>query len=545
MSGFRPAFTQSLSGVSFLSLNFSVRSIGQKINGQKTDPTCLLHYEHPPMQQMCHKLRKHLAMKTWLSILFATLIPSTLLAQVAPTREQAAAAQEKAVKFFASQVAVEGGYVYQVTSDLKLREGEGDAGANSVWVQPPGTPAVGLAMIEAYERTGEKHLLDAALAAARCLLRGQLHSGGWQNHIDFDPELRPKLAYRVDGKPAKKARNISSFDDDQTQAALRFLMHVDRALEFKDEPIHEAVQFGLEAVLKNQFPSGGWAQVFDDPVKLKERMSAAGTTAQRAGYPASWPRQYPGGDYWFFYTLNDQALVRVMQTMWLAGDIYNSPAYRDSALKAAEFLIAAQMPDPQPAWAQQYNYALEPVWARKFEPPSVSGGESQVVIEALLDLTIATGDKRYLAPIPKAIAYLKSCLLPDGRLARFYELKTNKPLYFTRDYKQTYADDDMPTHYGFKVDSRLERLESRFNQLTAMSADQLKQLNEKQQRSAKRSAVDADRVAKIMAAMDERGAWVEPGQLKYIKQSPKERPMIHSETFIKNLEVLSRFTGKD
>lgn len=484
-------------------------------------------------------------MKTWLSILFATLIPSTLLAQVAPTREQAAAAQEKAVKFFASQVAVEGGYVYQVTSDLKLREGEGDAGANSVWVQPPGTPAVGLAMIEAYERTGEKHLLDAALAAARCLLRGQLHSGGWQNHIDFDPELRPKLAYRVDGKPAKKARNISSFDDDQTQAALRFLMHVDRALEFKDEPIHEAVQFGLEAVLKNQFPSGGWAQVFDDPVKLKERMSAAGTTAQRAGYPASWPRQYPGGDYWFFYTLNDQALVRVMQTMWLAGDIYNSPAYRDSALKAAEFLIAAQMPDPQPAWAQQYNYALEPVWARKFEPPSVSGGESQVVIEALLDLTIATGDKRYLAPIPKAIAYLKSCLLPDGRLARFYELKTNKPLYFTRDYKQTYADDDMPTHYGFKVDSRLERLESRFNQLTAMSADQLKQLNEKQQRSAKRSAVDADRVAKIMAAMDERGAWVEPGQLKYIKQSPKERPMIHSETFIKNLEVLSRFTGKD
>ncbi len=90
-----------------------------------------------------------------------------------------------------------------------------------------------------------------------------------------------------------------------------------------------------------------------------------------------------------------------MQTMWLAGEIYDTPAYRDSALKAADFLLAAQMPEPQPAWAQQYNYAFEPIWARKFEPPAVSGGESQVVIDALLDLTIVTGDKRYLAPIPK------------------------------------------------------------------------------------------------------------------------------------------------
>ncbi len=203
-------------------------------------------------------------MKNWLLFSVFLVFP-TLCAQSQPTREQAAAAQEKAVKFFASQVAVEGGYVYQVTSDLKLREGEGDAGSKAVWVQPPGTPAVGQALIEAYERTGQKYLLDAALQSARCLLQGQLHSGGWQNHIDFDTELRPKLAYRVDGKPAKKARNLSSFDDDQTQAALRFLMHVDRAMQFKDEPIHEAVQFGLQAVLKNQYPSGGWAQVFDDP----------------------------------------------------------------------------------------------------------------------------------------------------------------------------------------------------------------------------------------------------------------------------------------
>ncbi len=188
---------------------------------------------------------------------------------------------------------------------------------------------------------------------------------------------------------------------------------------------------------------------------------------------------------------------------------------------------------------------MQPVWARKFEPPSVSGGESQVVIEALLDLTIATSDKRLSRPIPKAIAYLKSSLLPDGRLARFYELKTNKPLYFTRQYELTYADNDLPTHYGFKVESKLDRLAARYEQLNAMSSSELKQLNEKQKQSRARASADESRIAKIIAAQDERGAWVEPGQLKYIKQEPKQREMIHSETFIKNLEALSRFLGKD
>lgn len=65
-------------------------------------------------------------------------------------------------------------------------------------------------------------------------------------------------------------------------------------------------------------------------------------------------------------------------------------------------------------------------------------------------LYIRTGGRKYLAPIPRALAYLKASQLPDGLLARFYELKTNKPLYFTKDYQLTHDDSDVPTHYGFK-----------------------------------------------------------------------------------------------
>src|SRR5262249_29720495 len=130
-----------------------------------------------------------------------------------------------------------------------------------------------------------------------------------------------------------------------------------------------------------------------------------------------------------------------------------------------DFLIRAQFPDPQPAWAQQYNRQMQPVWDRAFEPPAITGLESQDALETLLLLTRKTGEARFLAPVPRALAYLKKLRLPAGRLARFSELKTNRPLFFTRDYKITYDGDDVPTHYGFFFDSRLDAIEAAYHSL--------------------------------------------------------------------------------
>src|SRR5690606_27390840 len=144
------------------------------------------------------------------------------------------------------------------------------------------------------------------------------------------------------------------------------------------------------------------------------------------------------------------------ETMLLAWDIYGDERYLQAAKRGGDFFLLAQLPEPQPGWAQQYDHDMHPAWARKFEPPAVTGGESQGVMQTLMLLYRRTGDDRYLKPIPRAIAYYRSSLLPDGRLARFYELKTNRPLYFTKDYQLTYDDGDMPTHYGFKSTSRLD-----------------------------------------------------------------------------------------
>lgn len=445
-------------------------------------------------------------------------------------------AMVRAATFFHKQVAVEGGYVYLVSSDLKYREGEGVADAGTVWVQPPGTPAVGLAFLEAYQRTGETCLLDAAKDAGDCLVRGQLHSGGWQDHIDFGKDLRSKLAYRVDGPAKPKARNLSTFDDDKTQAAVRFLAQLDKVLEFKEPKIHESVVFALDSILKNQFPNGGWAQVYDhiaDPTKYP---------VMAAKYPENWVREYPGGDYWFFYTLNDNNISRTIDTLLLASEIYQEPAYRQSAIKAADFLLLAQMPEPQPAWAQQYDFQMQPVWARKFEPPSICGHESQEVIESLCHIYVETGNRKYLEPIPRALDYLQRSQLPDGRLARFYELKTNTPLYFTKDYKLTYSSDSMPTHYGFITNNSVAKLRNQFDRLNRLNEQQLEDYRAK----TKKVVLDvpsSGEINQIIRTMDARGAWVQSGKLQYHKENHGVDQIVRSDTFIRNMRSLSLFVS--
>ena len=454
-----------------------------------------------------------------------------------PLVTQATSALRKAVDFFHKQIAVEGGYVYQVSEDLQWREGEGVADAKTVWVQPPGTPAVGLAMLEAYQGTGEPKLLQAATDAGYCLVRGQLQSGGWQDHIDFSPELRSKLAYRVEGATTKKSKNVSSFDDNKTQSAVRFLSQLDAALEFRNPKIHEATLFALDSILKNQFPNGGWAQVYDkapDPKLYPVR---------KASYPETWLRKYPGGDYWFYYTLNDDNIARTVETLFKASETYSDARYRQAALKGADFLLLAHMPEPQPAWSQQYNFEMQPVWARKFEPPAVSGSESQGVIRTLLNVYIESADRKYLQPIPRALEYLESSALLDGKLARFYELKTNRPLYMTRDYQLTYSSDDMPTHYGFIVKNDLPKLRKDYDKVSQLNASKLDAMRlEKRAGSPKDTPSDAD-VRRVIESMDSRGAWVESGKLRYHKGKDDVKRVITSETFIQNLNTLARYVA--
>ena len=444
------------------------------------------------------------------------------------------ATMRKATEYFRGKVAVRGGYVYTYSLDLRQREGEGEASPTEIWIQPPGTPTVGQAYLHAYEVTGEKLFLDAARETAGALIWGQLASGGWTDSIEFDPQGKRANLYR-NGQGRAKGRNYSTLDDDKTQSALCFLMQLDRVLAFQDKELHETTQFALKSLLAAQFPNGGFPQGWRAPASAQPIVPAS--------YPEyDWRTENRIKEYWDYYTLNDGLAGTVARTLHQAHQIYGDAAYRTALLRLGDFLLLAQMPEPQPAWAQQYNFQMHPMWARRFEPPAISGSESEDVIETLLFLYQFSGDRKYLNAVGPALAWLKRSELPDGQLARFYELKTNRPLYLTRDtYQLTYDDDQLPTHYSFKKRPKRAKLEQLY---LALQADQSEKPGKP---SLKSLQTDAER---IVSELDKQGRWLATSNRKpYLpesdslsdKQRMEKQIILSSELFCKNLNRLSDY----
>lgn len=480
-------------------------------------------------------LRTHLTLSLLLIILSSVMSFSDLRADEGARLEeltrQASDAMRASTEFMRSKVAVRGGYVYDVTLDLKQRRGEGIASPTEIWVQPPGTPSVGWSFLDAYEATHHALFLEAATDSARALLHGQLESGCWTDRVDFDPNGKNTGRYREQRGKAR-GRNYSTLDDDKSQSALRFLMRLDKLLDFKDPQIHEGVEYGLTALLNAQFANGGFPQGWEKPVEPG--------TVMKASFPEyEWRTEGRFKNYWDFETLNDGLAGTVTQTLHLAHQIYQDERYLRSLLNFGDFLIRAQLPEPQPAWAQQYNHQLQPIWARKFEPPAISGRESEDAIDTLLFLTEVTGQRRFLEPVPAAIAWLKRSQLADGQIARFYELKTNTPLYFVKDtYELTFDDTRLPTHYSFKSRSRVEKLETRYKLLLEggtpkVSSSSLKSLRK-----------DAE---EILAQLDSEGRWINDKNGKAVKDlSPNDAAdlLIESRVFSRNLSRLAEFVQK-
>jgi len=436
---------------------------------------------------------------------------------------------KRAATYYAGEVALNGGYVYYYSTDLTKRLGEGPATATEIWVQPPGTPAVGEAYLAAYAATADRLYLDAALMAGKALAYGQLESGGWRNSIDFD-SAGPRIDQYRNGKG--KGKNFSTLDDDISQAALRFLMRLDAATGFAEAEIHGAVEYALPKLLVAQFPNGAFPQGWSGPVEARPVVKAA-----LPGY--DWRTGGRIKEYWNEYTLNDGLAGTVADTLILAHQVYKEPVYLEALKKLGGFLVLAQLPEPQPGWAQQYNEAMQPIWARAFEPPAVSGRESEDAMLALLKIASASGDNSFAAPVVPGVKYLERSLLPDGQLARYYELETNKPLYMQRagkGYELTHDDTALPDHYGWKNPAQLSLIKEAYRALTAG-----RPVGE----VTGPAAVGESTVEKIIDSLDDEGRWItvhDGGETRLVGQ-PKfaeGEEYLSSAVFSENLTILSR-----
>ena len=470
---------------------------------------------------------KRISIVCWLLLVAGDPIAAQTL-----TQDEAGRMLRKVVSFHRQEVGYEGAYLWRYAADLSAQEGEGTATKTSGWTQPPGTPSVGEAYLKAWRLTQDKACLEAAVEAAHALVRSQLESGGWSSHFELAGQGRRRYRYRTDGEQAGKNNN-TTFDDNKTQSALMLSMHVDEALQFRNEQIHEAVEYGLKRILAAQYPNGAWPQQYSEPPDASKH------PVKQASFPDTWPRTFPGQRYTAHYTLNDNNMSYIVDMLTEAHRIYGRKDCHEAAKRTGEFFLLAQLPDPQPGWAQQYNSEMHPVWARKFEPPAVTGGESQSVMRTLLKVYQHTGNKKFLEPIPIALDYYRRSLLPDGRLARFYELQTNRPLFFTKEYELTYSADDVPTHYAFKVGSRLDSIEAAYDRILNTPADKLKPEHHHDS-PVKLTSKLQKQAAAVVSALDDRGAWVESGHMRHQEQRLN---VIEMRTLIRNLEILARYAG--
>ena len=391
-------------------------------------------------------------------------------------------------------ISYKGGYAGIYRKDLKKQYSErltSKMKENTIWVQPPGTPSVGLVFLRAYKITKDKFYLDSAIAAGLALAWGQSTKGGW--------EYCPKIDHLEKGKKVKRKKTKCTFDDNNTQEALNFLICLDEI--YDAQWLTESIELGLAYILKGQYENGAW------------------------------PQWYPlRGSYHDYYTFNDNAINDCIRVMIKAYQVYKKKEYLTSALKGGEFIIISPVSKDQPGWAQQYSKELKPVWARKFEPPAVCSLVTARNIKTLVDLYLFTKDKKFLTPVPAAIKWLERSKISNNIWARMYELESNRPIYGDRDRKIHYTIEEisMERQLGytwqrdFEVPPAIKYYNEAKNTGKGKYVDQL----------IKPEDIPTE-VKRIISALDKKERWL--GSIKYDDDN------IYIGTFVNNMNELCRF----
>lgn len=421
-----------------------------------------------------------------------------------------------ASQFMLDSVAVRGGHVWVVSDDLENRWGEVPARPTQIWLQG-GTESVGQVMLDAYEATADPFYLDAAREAADAIIYGQTPAGGWHYFIDFDPtgldEWYEKTASRFlfGYEEYRYYYGNATFDDQVTPDAAGFLL---RYYKLTLEPAYRAPLLkALDFVLDAQYPNGLWPQ----------------------RYPLRYDYAHDGfPDYTAYYTLNDGATQAAVELLLEAWETLGDPRYFAAARLAMEGIIAIQGPEGQGGWAEQYGPDARPVAARTHEPAGYVVRESLGVVDLLSRFWLITGDRRYLAPIPRAIDWFERINRESAEdrypRPRYWEPGSNRPVYvvatdertpegygrfiWTTDPSETRCDGSACRGSGEPIVD-VASLKRRYDTLRTLDTPEdrsahLASLRAEDQAAARAPRTDASADA-IIEALDDRGAWVTEG----------------------------------
>ncbi len=443
--------------------------------------------------------------------LLLSFLPATAVAQ---SRQEVLDTMKKATTFFSTKASIRGGYVWNISEDFKRHYGEIPARMSQIWVQSA-TPMVGMAMLDAFESTGDKIYLDVAEKAGLALAWGQRPGGGWHYMIDFEPRgvqewYRDHASKFKWGMEEQRFFNgNATFDDGNSQSATRFLLRL--YLVRKDPRFKAPLLKALNFILRAQYPNGAFPQRF--PLHYD---------FIHDGFP----------DYTPYYTLNDGAMVATVRVLVDAYENLGDKRYLESARRAVDFFIAVQGPEDQAAWAEQYHPdTMRPEKARTHEPAGFVIRESEQVIETLETFYKMTGDRRYLRPIPGCLAWfdrVNNEALELKRVpARYYEPGTNLPIYVLRTdrtnaegyglyrWSTSEPQGNMQGLSSFgniapaaREVVNVKPLRAEYERIAKLDAKVARAEYERERSWTERSGFDPRWLSEALRTIDERGAWV-------------------------------------
>ncbi|MCF6409701.1 pectate lyase [Pseudalkalibacillus salsuginis] len=279
------------------------------------------------------------------------------------------------------------------------------------------------------EFTGD---IDTVIERADNILTWQMEHGGWSKGIDhsrsWDGEERRSEWVNSDGV------ELGTIDNDATVKEIYYLAEAFSVT--KDERYKKSIEDGIDFLMDLQYDTGGFAQVY--------------------------PRR---GNYSDMVTFNDEAMIRVLE---MFDDILNQKypfnteviddrlyqTLEESMEKAVDYILEAQIEAEGrlTAWGAQHDpYRYEPVQARAYEHPSISGKESVGIVRFLMSRPNQTKELRNA--VKGALDWFDENKLEGIRYVsggdengdyfveepntttwyRFYEIGTNLPIFSGRD----------------------------------------------------------------------------------------------------------------
>lgn len=386
-----------------------------------------------------------------------------VLPAAAQDRAQIERTMKRATQFMVGKAAVRGGYVWSYLPDMSRRWGELEAYRTMAWVQPPGTATVGHLFLDAYHATGDEYYYRAADEVAGALIAGQHRSGGWNYFIDFAGADSTRRWYSTIGQNAWRMEEFhhytdnGTFDDAGTAEAMQFLLRI--YLEKRDRRFRPALDKAINFVLQSQYPNGGW--------------------------PQRWPRDPKEPAYASYITFNDDVAAENIRFLLMVHQTLGDPRAMPAIRRAMEIFLVTQQPAPQAGWALQHTLDLKPAAARSYEPLALATHTTASNVEQLLNFYRLTGDRRFLARIPEALAWLQSVRLPAGQerngraFPTFIEIGTNRPLYVHRrgsnvvngQYYADYSPEATLGHYSAFRAVNLDRLRRDYEELAALGPE--------------------------------------------------------------------------